>query len=688
MELPNFKLRLTSVFIVFLFIFSAIIYRAGYLQLKGDARLSRLERKQFHSKILVAARRGVMLDRTGEPLAINTEVMSLAANPKKVAKRVSTATLLANVLGNSSKAKFLAKFKETRDFVWLKRKLTDKELQSLKQSGLLDTQLRTLPGLWLVRESNRYYPHGELASHVLGSVNIDSVGQEGLERQFDSRLAGTLVNLTAVKDALGRPAFYDPSIAGSAKDGDEVQLTIDASLQYMVEQTLKQAISRTGAQSGTVIVMDAENGELLSVANYPTFNPNHTTADLGARRNRAFTDGYEPGSTMKAILLAGALENGMQLSSKIHGEFGSIRIQGRTISESESHEKFEWLSLMDMIKVSSNVVSAKIALKLGRNKMLELYQRFGFEQKSGTNFPGEIAGFLPKRDKPWQPLTVATLGFGQGLLATPIQVARAYAVFINGGYLVSPKLILDKSKYDEPKRILSPAVAERVLSALSAVTEEGGTGGNARLSGYEIAGKTGTAQTVDPKTRKYSKSRYIASFVGFPVKVSRKIVVLSQLDDPRGVYYASETAAPLFREVLAAVTRRFSIPASDEVSPLVVSKNVISQKTLTNEKGNQSQTLNEKSLAALSLITNETKSATETPAVVSVVLLEGGAVKRLKLPDFTGLSLQEAMEVIRGYPIKIRARGVGTIYGQSPKALEEVAPGSMLELELGDRQRL
>lgn len=660
---PNFKLRIASVFIFFSMVFGAVLFRAGYLQLKGDERLSRLERKQFNSKILVSAQRGLILDRNNEPLAINTESMSLAANPKKVKDKQTTSNLLAQLLG-IPKTKLLDRFKENREFVWLKRKLSDQQLEQLKQTGLLDSRGRSLPGLWLVKESHRYYPHGELASHVLGSVNIDNEGKEGIERVFEKRLAGKLVSLSAVKDALGRPAFYDPTVAGGAKDGESVKLTIDASLQYAVEQSLAKSIEKTGARSGTVIVMDAENGDLLSVANYPTYNPNFGTQDQSARRNRAFTDGYEPGSTMKAILLAGAFESGMQLDTKIHGEYGSIQIQGRVISESESHEKFEWLSLKEMLAVSSNVISAKLALKLGRVKLSELYSRFGMQLRTQTGFPGEISGFMPNSKKPWQPLTIATLGFGQGLLVTPIQMVRAYAVFVNGGRRVEPRITLDPNQNGEASgvQIMDPKIAAKVTEALLGVTASGGTGIKAVPDGYLIAGKTGTAQTVDPNLKKYSKTRYIPTFIGFPVKTNRKIVAFTMLDEPMGVYYASETAAPLFKEVMAAVTRRFAIPATENFE--------VKSEPVT-----------------LATVTPKEVRVEQPPKIEEVVSSEGSQ-KMLKIPNFRGLTLAEAMESLRGSPLKVKAQGVGLVVAQFPDASTEVTPGSLIELRLGEKKDL
>ena len=446
---------------------SVVLGRAFWVQVVGDPRLERMARRQFQGKVLISPRRGSILDRNGEALAVNVESSSLAANPGKLRGRRSLVRLLSHALDIPAE-KISSRLREKREFIWLKRHLAESELNLLKKSRVIAPDGDLPDGLWLVRESKRVYPHHELAAHVLGDTNVDNEGLEGAELWFNKSLKGRVVSIDTTKDALGRPTFLDAAAAGSVRDGEPVRLTIDASLQYSVQQELKGSVERTRSRGGTAIVMNAVNGEILAMANEPAFDPNLHGAPPAQRRNRAITDGFEPGSTFKPVLLASALSSGMKLSDVVWGNHGSFTLQGRTISEAEAHEKFEWISLKKMIQVSSNVGAAKLALKVGADPFLATIQSLGFGLKSGLGFPGEISGRVPPR-KSWQPLTLANIGFGQGVLVTPLQMTRAYAAFLNGGWLVEPLLTLDDQpdvKRAAPKRVFPAAVADQVVKAL------------------------------------------------------------------------------------------------------------------------------------------------------------------------------------------------------------------------------
>jgi cell division protein FtsI (penicillin-binding protein 3) len=519
-----------------------------------------------------------------------------------------------------------------------------------------------------VRESKRVYPHHELASQIIGSTNVDSVGSEGVELWFNSKLKGSVVSVDATRDALGRATFLDAAAAGGVRDGEPVRLTIDASLQYSIEQELKFSVAQTGARGGSVIVMNATNGEILALANEPSFDPNFRGASGDQRRNRVLTDGYEPGSTLKPVLLASALSSGMKPSDQVWGNRGSFTVQGRKISEAESHERYEWISLKRMIQVSSNVASAKLALKIGADTYSRTLQQLGFGERSGMGFPGEISGRVPPR-KSWQPLTLANIGFGQGVLVTPIQMARAYAAFLNGGWLVQPTLVLDQPNRERPRRVLSAAVAEQVQEALSLVTRDDGTGTKAGLPGYQVAGKTGTAQTVDPVTRKYSKTRFISSFVGFARGVEPRLVIYTALDGPKGVYYASETAAPLFRRSLQAVVNRFSIPADPVLAAQPERQDapkvqVMAEPQILTEGGRREALDWEKSAES-----EESRSREGAPAWV--------------MPSVTGLTAREALRALHGQPFDLEMLGQGIVKSQSPEAGKAVAGRTQVRLQLG-----
>lgn len=653
------KIRLTILMLLSVLFASAILIRAAYIQLLTNPRLEVMARRQFQSRSLVRPVRGMILDRYGEPLAINVEKKSLAANPGKIQNKRSIARLLARSTDLPFQ-RVLQKLNENREFVWIKRHLSEGELKRIKKNHIIDSAGDLIDGLWLVKESNRVYPHRRLAAHLLGDVNIDSEGLEGVELWKNEQLRGKIVSISAIKDALGRPTFIDAVAAKSVQDGEPVTLTIDASLQYEVEQELNNAVRNTGSKGGTVIVMNADNGEILAMANEPSFDANEKGNSPERRRNRAVTDGYEPGSTLKAVLLSSALSQGWKLSDALWGEKGSLVIQGKKISEAEAHEKFGWISLKKMIQLSSNVAAAKLALKLGADRYLKTLKSFGFGSRTGLGFPGEISGKIPLR-KSWQPLTLANIGFGQGILVTPIQMIRAYAAFRNGGWLVQPSII---KKEDPPTsnlnsnsnlkptaiRILSPKVSAEVTEALQSVTETGGTGTKASLLGYEVAGKTGTSQMVDASTGRYSREKYIASFIGYPVNVEPKVVIYTSLVEPRGSYYASMTAAPLFKEVLNSVANRCGLPSKRLPTPIRV--------------------LAEQSFP------DKIQISQASP------LVKGNT--GFIMPILKGLTPREVIRVVQGHHFQLEISGTGVVLNQSPNPGKSIAEGDLIRLFLSE----
>lgn len=633
-----------------------VIVRAGWLQLRSDERFERMAQRQFQSRVWLKPSRGPILDRNGDSLAVNIEMKSLAADPTKL-KTPSARDAAARVLSKALKidhAKLKQKLSTKREFVWIERGLSDERLGALRNWKVIDGETALVPGLMVVKESRRAYPHGKLASQILGTVNIDSEGLEGVEYHFDETLRGKVASVRAVRDALGRPSIIDAIAAREVQNGGAITLTLDAPLQFAVEHALQEAVDGHRARDGIVIVMNAVTGEILALANAAA--PHLGSAH--AKRNRALTDGYEPGSTLKPIHLAGALERGMNLNEKIWCERGQMKIQGRTISEAETHEKFEWLSLKEIIRHSSNVGSAKLALKVGAEPLIKNLREFGFGLKTGIEFPGEISGWLPSGARKITPLTLANIGFGQGILVTPLQMIRSYAAFFNGGWRVQPSLVKRdtderSSKERAPVRILSPGVASQVREALESATGEEGTGKKAVLQGFRVAGKTGTAQVVDPSTKRYSKSRYVASFIGGPLEVEMPVVIFTALDDPRGVYYGSETAAPLFRNVLAAVVHRFGIPGTQTIAQARAPEP--SDEVSTNQ--------------------------------ASPLRFEGAnpaGQLSWKMPSLIGLTPREAFQILKGRRFSVQIVGDGLIREQSPAVGASLAEDATVRLTLSD----
>jgi cell division protein FtsI (penicillin-binding protein 3) len=671
------RTRLIAVMMGCVVVASGVIARAAYLQLIGDSRLEQLAKRQYTSKFLIRPRRGPIVDRNGEPLAISVETRSLAANPTKIKNRRILSGLISKATGLPQQAIF-KKLGEKREFVWIKRHIPEQELNEFKKWQLIDGRGELVDGLWLVKESKRVFPHNELAAHILGDVNVDSEGLEGVELWQNERLRGKVVSVSAVKDAMGRPAFLDAVAAKGVQDGDPVTLTLDASLQFEVERELKDAVERTRARSGTVIVMNAVNGEILAMANEPSFNPNQKGFPPERRRNRAITDGYEPGSTLKAVLAAGALSNGWKISDQVWGELGEFRVQGKRISEAEAHEKFEWVSVKKMLQVSSNVAAAKIAMKLGAEKYSQTLRDFAIGVRTEIGFPGEIGGRIPARES-WKPLTTANIGFGQGVLTTPLQMTRAYAAFLNGGWLVQPTLIKTNEKLPTgqkpvpPRRVIAPAVADQIVHALETVTQKGGTGTKAALEGYRVAGKTGTAQVVDAGTRGYSRSRYISSFIGFAVGVEPKIVVFTALDEPKGIYYASETAAPLFRQVLNAVANRFSLPTTQPVKLAAAG---------SGENGNSTEGAASGSRGKIAPKVADQIKISQASVQWQGLSPEGKLL--WKMPALKGLTAREAMRLLRGRDFEVEVHGAGLVRSQLPEEGGSIGEGGVVKLVLSE----
>ena len=415
---------------------------------------------------------------------------------------------------------------------------------------------------------------------------------------------------------------------------------------------------RTRAQSGLVMVMDSETGEVLALAQSPSHK---------VRKVTALSDGYEPGSTMKPIMLASAINKGVvKANDSMFGHYGKFKIQGRTISEAEAHEKFGYITLNKMIEVSSNVVAAELALKFGAERYVSSLKELGFGARTGTLFPGEISGWMPAQTKNIKPLTLATMGFGQSVMVTPMQMLRAYAALSNGGTLIEPTLLKRKEKEELKKTVVfKKSVTDDVTKALIGVTEgEKGTGHKARVEGFRVAGKTGTAQTVDPRTHRYSSSRYIASFIGYPANVRKPVVILTLLDSPKGIYYAGDTAAPLFAEVLKATVSRFSIPATERVAvPLVESS--------PQRKEEQSE--------------GQTVKIAQSSAEITAQSVESAKEVNLDhpvMPGLTGLTPQEAMRALKPFAPMVQIRGFGLIKRQLPESGAVLSPNVRVTLYL------
>ncbi|MFI5338749.1 MAG: peptidoglycan D,D-transpeptidase FtsI family protein [Candidatus Methylomirabilales bacterium] len=551
--------RIISIFLLLLLCLGGVAAKLFFLQIQQRDRLAQRATKQYQRRLPIVSRRGTIYDRTGRELAVSLKVSSIFAQPAAVEDRAATAKALAPILQQPARD-ILARLGNDKPFVWLERQLDPAQAEAISDLNL--------KGIGLYPESRRYYPRQDLAAHVLGMVGLDDRGLEGLEHQYDDLLGGQPEFVAAQQDALGRVIFRQEEPERPAPIFD-ITLTIDEVLQYITERDLQRAVEQSRAKAGTAIVMDPHTGEILALANQPTYDPNnYRTVNAAARRDRAVTDTFEPGSVFKVILAAGALEEGVvRPGDRFFGENGAIEVSGVTIRD---HENYGWLTVRDILAQSSNVGAIKIGQKLGKSLYYHYISSFGFGSLTGLDLPGETPGLM-RRPKSWSPLSLPVLSLGQEISVTPVQIATAFAAIANGGNLVRPHVVHALTAQDgslsheiDPvviRRVISPETARTLLDMLRAVVEEG-TGKAASLEEYTVAGKTGTAQKLDPATGRYSHQKIVASFVGAVPAESPRLVILVLIDEPETQRWGGSIAAPTFREIARDALKYLQVPPS------------------------------------------------------------------------------------------------------------------------------
>jgi cell division protein FtsI (penicillin-binding protein 3) len=522
----------------------ALAARAFNLQIMETEFLKEQGEARFMREVEVPVRRGNILDRNGEPLAVSTPVDSVWVNPGELLQSPEDIVRLADVLGaDAEEIERRLTQRAQREFVWLKRRLHPDlavRIDALK-----------LPGVFLQKEYRRFYPAGEVAAHVIGFTNIDDIGQEGLELAYNEWLQGKPGVKRVIRDRLGRTVEHAELIRESVP-GQDIELTIDRRLQYLAYRELKRTVLKHGARSGTVVVLDIDSGEVLAMVNQPAYNPNQPNIDSEGLRNRAVTDVFEPGSVMKPFSVASALEAGIvNPDSPVDATPGWISISGYTIKD---HHNYGPIDVTRVITKSSNVGATKLALQLKPQHMWNTYDRFGFGSVTGTGFPGESAGVL-RNHKRWRRVEQATLSYGYGLSVTALQLAGAFAAIANEGRMHRPSLI--KGASNPAISVVDPLIARQVAAMLETVTGPEGTGKNARVPNYRISGKTGTSRKASAAG--YA-SRYIASFAGFGPSSAPRLVCVVAINDPTGEeYYGGLVAAPLFSTIMSGALRLLDV---------------------------------------------------------------------------------------------------------------------------------
>jgi cell division protein FtsI (penicillin-binding protein 3) len=541
------RFRITLLLCLFSCLFLIVLGRAYHLQVLQSQRLAAMAQRQSERIVQLIPKRGVIYDRKKKEMAISVEVDSVFAQPLKVEDTREVARKVAPLLGKKP-AVLLSRLKGEENFMWLQRGITREQRIAIEHYDL--------PGVAFLKETKRFYPQGELGVHVIGFAGLDGEGLEGIEFGYDEFIRGEPGYIVISKDALGRSISPQTAPSRQSLDGCDVILTIDKNIQYAVEKELKKAVQASSANGGMAVVMNPKTGEILALAVQPSFDPNHfSTVPPQIRKNRAVTDTFEPGSTFKAFLLAAALEEQAAAPKEMFFcENGAFTVGGKVIHDTHRHG---WLSLADIIKVSSNIGASKVGRKLGKTKLHRHMKNFGFGAKTGVDLPGEVSGFLaPPRT--WSEVGLANISFGQGVSTTALQLTTALAAIANGGVLMKPyavKAILDSKgnilEENRPKavrRVISPETAAAVARILRTVMDEGGTGKAARLAGYETAGKTGTAQKALSNGRGYSDKR-IGSFFGFAPADSPQVVITVIIDEPQGTSYGGLVAAPAFKAI-------------------------------------------------------------------------------------------------------------------------------------------
>ena len=552
LTLPTWRSRLLLVVFAagFLFLLGRAVYLQGlhndFLQAKGESRYSRV--------LEIPANRGRITDRNGEPLAISTPVKSIWAVPDEVRMDKQQLARLATLLELPPR-EIQKRLKDARgEFLYLKRQVPPETAERV-------AALR-IPGLSESREYRRYYPGGDVMTHVLGFTGADDVGQEGVELAFQDQLAGKPGSRRVIKDRLGQ-IVEDVESIRAAQNGRDLALALDSRIQSAAFTQLKSAVLRHRARAGAIVVMDVDTGEVLALANYPTYNPNNRSRLSGAQlRNRAVTDTFEPGSTLKPFTIALALDSGrVRPDTVIATAPGSLTIGPATIRDAHAERA---LTVAQVIQKSSNVGAAKIALSLPAESMWEMFRHLGFGAPPGLDFPGEASGKLrPYRS--WRTIEQATMSYGHGISVSLVQLIRAYSIFARDGELVPLSLL----KVDAPpavRRVVSAQTARMVRAMLELAVQRGGTAPRAQIAGYRVAGKTGTAHKQEDGH--YSPDKYVSSFVGFAPASRPRLAIAVMIDEPTGDYYGGKVAAPVFAEVMSSALRILDVPPDAPIRPI------------------------------------------------------------------------------------------------------------------------
>jgi cell division protein FtsI (penicillin-binding protein 3) len=637
------KSKIISLFIGVCLLWGLILVRAAYLQFLPHEKLNALQTRQFETVVTLPARRGSIYDRNGKELAMSSPAYSLYADPKMIEDKKAVAKRLAQITGMNAKEIFQKIKDKSKRFVWIDRLLSASSAEEVREMKV--------KGLGLVEDWKRVYPNDQLLGTTLGFVGKEGQALEGVELHYDRILRGEKKKVSMRRDARGRPLIQDGLLFTETPQGKEMKLTIDADLQYFVETELSSAVQKFEADGGWVVVLDAKTSAIRALASSPSFDPNKPqNSSSQERRNRSVTDTFEPGSTLKTFVIAQAIESKLvKPNTKIFCENGAFRIGKRVIHEAEKDHAQGTISVTDVLAYSSNIGTSKIALMMGDQKLKEAYNSFGFGQKNGVDLPGEAKGIMVPL--PWRDHLLANISFGQGITASPLQIANAYAAIANGGMLNQPHIVESITDVEtnettltdvKPiRRAISAETASQMRLMLANATSENGTGGAARVPGYFVGGKTGTAQKIKTNGRGYMPGGYIGSFAGFIPANEPQLVIYVGIDRPRKGYYGAQVAAPVFSRIASYAVRR------DGVTPELLTENTISKV--------KEDSLAEKFLNADKVVTM--KKSSEKKEDLSTIA-----------PNLKALSVREVLAKAAEQKIEVRLVGEGRVESTWPDA--------------------
>lgn len=669
----------------------AIAARLVYLQAIDDDRYRERAQQQQQTRFETAALRGQVVDRTGRELARTVSVSSFFADPHEVENVAETARTVAAALGldRGQLAEKLQTAKANKKrFVWLARKVEPEKSEDLRALNV--------KGVHETNEPKRFYPNGTLASHIVGFVGSDDEGLGGVERFYNASLAGEVADGQVKRDA--KRHSFDSTIV-EAKPGQSVVLTIDNVVQYRTEQVLEEAVARARAKSGTAVAIDPRTGEILALANAPTFDPNEAASLPAERlRNDALQNIYEPGSTFKIVAYAAALEEGLvSPDEKIDCQMGAIDVRGRIVHD---HTAFGTLTLTEALAKSSNVAAIKLGLRVGDEKMYEYIRRFGFGARTGVELPGETGGILRPLAR-WQPGSMGSIAIGQEIGITPVQIAAAFGAIANDGVRIQPHLVREvrdargatiKRVAPEAHRVVSTETAARLRGMLESVTVNG-TAKLARINGYSAAGKTGTAQKIDPNTKTYSLTKHVASFVGFAPIENPAVVIAVVIDEPSGAYHGGDVAAPIFSRIAESILPYLDVMPDQELSPTGASGEQLAQRTMSGaDEAAAARRKEHEAEAQMARQMEIERDAEQRRATlprdatfrdgIDRVVYASASDRALLMPDLRGQSVRDAARICAQLGLQLEASGDGgRAARQYPAAGASVEAGQVVRIE-------